>query len=86
MRMHRCNMRCAVSLPHGERGLKFVSDNIISAISASLPHGERGLKYKLSVIVPCDVKSLPHGERGLKYNYLRRVKRLLSRSHTGSVD
>ncbi len=53
--------------PHGERGLKFVAEQIMQAVRGRSPHGERGLKSIRYLC--CSVISQsrsPHGERGLK--------------------
>ena len=53
--------------PHGERGLKYTCDDVISNRSGRSPHGERGLKFVFNSAFFIDYCRSPHGERGLKF-------------------
>jgi len=56
-----------MSLPTGERGLKFFGCLLYTFLShQSLPTGERGLKYLRLLENKPHQQSLPTGERGLK--------------------
>ena len=61
-----------MSLPAGERGLKFPDGEIMVYKTKSLPAGERGLKYILCRSTVNSLSSLPAGERGLKLSTFRR--------------